>query len=195
MSSVLRPSLVLAAILLCVLGTTYAVPRVLQGGVEVEITKAAPTAAECAVRGDTVSVHYVGRLRTAEGTTFDSSKTAGKPFSFTLGKGGVIPAWDTGVEGMCVGEVRTIVAPADMAYGAAGYSTVIPPNTPLWFEIELLSVTSGGGDRTSTISLQQLAVLAPLLIVVTVLTWFGYKLLNVPKKKEKQQERMIKKTK
>lgn len=65
--------------------------------------------------GDTVRVHYTGRL--ADGTVFDSS--AGRePLEFTLGAGAVIPGFDDGVTGMAVGDARTVEIPADQAYGA-----------------------------------------------------------------------------
>lgn len=88
--------------------------------------------------GDTVSVHYVGRLQ--DGTQFDSSRDAGRPFSFTLGQGQVIQGWDEGVVGMKVGETRSLSIPSDMAYGANGFPPVIPPNAPLFFEVELLDI-------------------------------------------------------
>lgn len=64
--------------------------------------------------GDTVKVHYHGRL--ADGSTFDSS--AGKdPLQFQVGSGQVIPGFDNGVKGMTVGEKKTIEIPAEEAYG------------------------------------------------------------------------------
>ncbi len=64
--------------------------------------------------GDTVQVHYHGKL--GDGTTFDSS--AGRePLEFEVGSGMVIPGFDAGVTGMVVGDKKTIVIPADQAYG------------------------------------------------------------------------------
>lgn len=71
---------------------------------------------ECSQRtklSDTLSVHYTGKLH-ATGEEFDSSIPRGEPFTFTLGKGQVIKGWDRGLLGMCVGEVRKLVIPADM---------------------------------------------------------------------------------
>lgn len=65
--------------------------------------------------GDTVSVHYSGRL--SDGTVFDSSQGR-EPLTFTLGTGQVIPGFDSGVLGMEPGETRTIDIPADHAYGS-----------------------------------------------------------------------------
>lgn len=65
--------------------------------------------------GDTVSVHYSGRL--SDGTVFDSSEGR-EPLTFTVGSGQVIPGFDEGVVGMAPGETRTVDIPADQAYGA-----------------------------------------------------------------------------
>ena len=88
--------------------------------------------------GMTVSVHYVGTL--TSGSKFDSSRDRGEPFEFRLGAGQVIKGWDVGVAGMKVGGMRTLTIPADMGYGARGFPPVIPPNSTLVFEVELLGV-------------------------------------------------------
>ena len=93
---------------------------------------------ETAQSGDVVSVHYVGKL--ADGTIFDSSRKRQQPFVFILGKGQVIPGWEEGVVGMQVGGVRELIIPSALAYGNQDLG-VIPPNSTLYFEVELVSVT------------------------------------------------------
>ena len=88
--------------------------------------------------GDTVSVHYTGTL--LDGKEFDSSKKHGQPFTFELGAGKVIKGWDQGVVGMKVGGKRKLTIPPSLAYGARGFPPVIPPNSTLNFEIELLEI-------------------------------------------------------
>jgi FKBP-type peptidyl-prolyl cis-trans isomerase len=90
--------------------------------------------------GQTVSVHYTGKLNDANGKKFDSSVDRGQPFSFNLGAGMVIKGWDQGVAGMKVGGKRNLTIPADLGYGARGAGGVIPPNATLFFEVELLEV-------------------------------------------------------
>ncbi len=91
--------------------------------------------------GDTVAVHYVGVLHET-GEQFDASWDSGRPFSFVLGQGNVIPGWDEGVAGMQVGGRRLLVIPPDLAYGEQGQGS-IGPNETLVFVVDLLNVTAG----------------------------------------------------
>lgn len=88
--------------------------------------------------GDVVTVHYIGSFLT--GKVFESSYSGGRPITFTLGAGQVIAGWDRGIVGMKVGGKRLLVIPADLAYGSRGAGSTIPPNTPLQFEVELVSI-------------------------------------------------------
>jgi len=98
----------------------------------------AGTGAE-AKAGDTVTVNYVGVLYNG-GKEFNASWETKEPFSFTLGKGQVIPGWDQGIPGMKVGGRRELIIPPALAYGAKGSPPKIPANAPLVFVVDLLGV-------------------------------------------------------
>ena len=64
--------------------------------------------------GDTVRIHYTGKL--SDGTEFDSSEGR-DPLEFSLGSGNVIPGFDDAVDGMSVGDEKTVTIPPEHAYG------------------------------------------------------------------------------
>ncbi|WP_296756486.1 FKBP-type peptidyl-prolyl cis-trans isomerase [Thioalkalivibrio sp.] len=107
---------------------------------ELQINVLQPGDGAEAVPGAEVTVHYTGWLM--DGTKFDSSRDRDEPFSLTLGAGRVIPGWERGLEGMRVGEVRELIIPPELGYGARGAGGVIPPNATLRFEVELLDVNA-----------------------------------------------------
>jgi peptidylprolyl isomerase len=72
--------------------------------------------------GDTVRVHYAGRL--SDGTTFDSSEGR-EPLEFQVGSGMVIKGFDEGVQGMSVGQKKTIEIPVEDAYGPKDPAAII----------------------------------------------------------------------
>ena len=85
---------------------------------------------------DTVLVHYRGT--TIDGTEFDSSYKRNEPISFPLN--GVIPGWTEGVQLMKEGGKVELFIPSNLAYGSQGAGGVIPPDSTLIFDIELLKV-------------------------------------------------------
>ena len=90
--------------------------------------------------GKTVKVNYTGWL--TNGKKFDSSVDRGTPFSFKLGAMQVIKGWDEGVAGMKVGGKRQLKIPPEAGYGAQGVGGgLIPPNSTLVFDVELLDVS------------------------------------------------------
>lgn len=95
-------------------------------------------AGDAAAPGDHVTVHYVGTL--TNGTEFDSSRKRSKPLDFVLGRGQVIKGWDDGIAGMKVGGKRKLTIPPSLGYGVRGQGELIPPNSTLVFDVELLAI-------------------------------------------------------
>ena len=94
---------------------------------------------DTAAKGQMVRVHYTGWL--TDGKKFDSSVDRGQPFVFALGAGRVIKGWDEGVAGMKVGGKRQLRIPPELGYGDKNVGGgLIPPNSTLIFDVELLGV-------------------------------------------------------
>lgn len=87
--------------------------------------------------GQGVSVHYTGKL--LDGTKFDSSHDRGEPIAFFIGRGQVIPGWDEGIAMMRKGGQAKLIIPPELAYGERDMG-VIPPHSPLVFEVELVDI-------------------------------------------------------
>ncbi len=85
--------------------------------------------------GQSVTVHYTGTL--LNGKIFDSSIARNEPATFRIGQ--VIEGWNEALQSMKKGEKRTLIIPPELGYGEYGYPGVIPPNSYLIFEVELLS--------------------------------------------------------
>jgi peptidylprolyl isomerase len=92
---------------------------------------------------DFVLVHYTGWLYVdgqKSGDPFDSSVERGEPIAFPLGKGFVIQGWDKGLPGMKVGGKRSLIIAPDLAYGPQGRPPVIPANSTLIFDVEMVDL-------------------------------------------------------
>jgi FKBP-type peptidyl-prolyl cis-trans isomerase FkpA len=90
-----------------------------------------------------VTIKYVGKF-------YDDESSQQEPFdesmiSFKLGCGKVIKGCDKGVRGMKVGGTRVLKIPANLGFGAEGFTGPysIPPNTDLEYSVELTAVASG----------------------------------------------------
>ncbi|KAF6150322.1 hypothetical protein GIB67_034021, partial [Kingdonia uniflora] len=104
-----------------------------------------------AILQESVEVHYEGVLAET-GEVFDTTHEDNTIFSFEVGKGSVIKAWDIALKTMKVGEVAKITCLPDYAYGVAGSPPNIPPNATLIFEVELLACKPRKGSSVGSAS-------------------------------------------
>ena len=131
-------------------------------------------------KGNVVKVQYTGWLAASD-FKFDSSRDRNMPFSFTIGDGNVIPGWDEGVSTMKVGGRRTLLIPPRLAYGDQNIGEgLIPPNSELKFDVELLEVKAGAlagitaglegsvGGLLGNFGANPFTFFAVLLVLVTV---------------------------
>ncbi len=115
----------------------------LDGGIVVGIKKEAPDNALKVLPGVKVTMDYTGWL--PDGCIFDSSYLPGmNPLSFLLGNNNAIPGIEESLITLKKGNIARIVIPPEKAYGSLGISGLIPPNSPLYFEVEILDVETVG---------------------------------------------------
>ncbi len=108
--------------------------KVLPSGLQYKVIKEGT--GETPKAQDKVRTHYRGRL--LDGTEFDSSYKDNKPIEFLLSR--VIKGWGEALQLMKVGSKWELYIPANLAYGERGKPPVIPPNSTLIFEVELLDI-------------------------------------------------------
>lgn len=114
------------------------------------IVKKKGTGAKVAA-GKKVAINYTGRL--LDGTMFDSSVESDakrgniytadrtyEPLSYTVGQMGLIKGWEDGINGQPEGTILQLIIPSALGYGSRGAGEMIPPYSPLVFDIEIVSV-------------------------------------------------------
>lgn len=120
-----------------------------ESGLQYEVVKSAegrqPT------ENDVVTVHYEGSL--TDGTVFDSSIKRGSPIDLPVG--GVIPGWVEGLQLMHVGEKFKLYIPSELAYGEQSPSPLIPANSVLVFDLELLDIKGDEAEQPAEAAEQQ----------------------------------------
>ncbi|PAU87877.1 peptidylprolyl isomerase [Pseudomonas sp. WN033] len=107
-------------------------------GLQYEVLESADGEGAKPTETDVVTVHYEGRL--VDGTVFDSSIRRGEPTQLPVN--GVIPGWVEALQLMEVGDKWKVTIPSELAYGDRSPSPVIPPNSVLVFDMELISIDS-----------------------------------------------------
>ncbi|WP_212004303.1 FKBP-type peptidyl-prolyl cis-trans isomerase [Chitinophaga sp. HK235] len=107
--------------------------------------------------GDTVVVHYTGKL--TSGKVFDSSLDSTlrpgmplEPIKFPIGRGFVIKGWDSGLSGLKKGSKATLLIPSTLAYGLQGSPPAIPGNSILVFDVQLVDIKPGAPEPTAPVA-------------------------------------------
>ncbi|KAF6990469.1 hypothetical protein CFC21_007657 [Triticum aestivum] len=98
-----------------------------------------------------VDVHYEGTLA-ENGEVFDTTHEDNSIFTFEVGQGAVIKAWDIALRTMKVGEIAKITCRPEYAYGSPGSPPEIPANATLIFEVELVACKPRKGSSLGSVS-------------------------------------------
>ena len=111
-------------------------------GLRYQILRNGPSDAALPTRGQTVTTHYIcWQNRNGEpGKLVDNSYERATPFQFKIGQGNVIRGWDEGLMDMRVGDKRRFYIPAELAWGRAGATKLVPSDTNLIYEIEIIGI-------------------------------------------------------
>ncbi|KAG1156832.1 hypothetical protein G6F37_007246 [Rhizopus arrhizus] len=89
----------------------------------------------------TVRLHYRARAW-GQDTFFENTYQREAPIEFKLGKRKLVKGIEDGIDGMCAGEVRRLLIPANQAYGDLGLSNLVPPNSAIVVDVEMVEVIS-----------------------------------------------------
>lgn len=100
-------------------------------------------------------MHNLTQVLLHAGKVFDSTREDNTVFSFEVGKGSVIRAWDIAIKTMQVGEIACITCQPDYAYGQAGAPPEIPSGATLVFEIELLGARPPRGSTLDSVAAEK----------------------------------------
>ena len=106
--------------------------------------------------GDIVEVHYTARF--TDGNIFDSSYDRENALRFKTGAGQVIPGWDEAIMLMRVGDKAKLIIPPELAYGKEGVGQDIPPDSTLYFEVELLDVLPEDNTPPTAVSAEDYTI-------------------------------------
>ena len=105
---------------------------------EIEIISDKPGEGKKIIYHSWVQIEYTGSFESGE--VFDTNIGKDRPLVVQIGMKEVIPGFERGIIGTTKGTKRKIKIPAELAYGEKGGGDVIPPNTDLIFEFEIIDV-------------------------------------------------------
>ena len=105
---------------------------------EIEIISDKPGEGKKIIHHSWVQIEYTGSFESGE--VFDTNVGKNRPLVVQMGMKEVIPGFEQGIIGTTKGTKRKIKIPAELAYGEKGGGDIIPPNTDLIFEFEIIDV-------------------------------------------------------
>ncbi|KAJ8653001.1 hypothetical protein O0I10_011382 [Lichtheimia ornata] len=88
-----------------------------------------------------VTIHFKARAW-GETEYFEDTYKTNQPFTYKLGRDKMMEGLKNGLQGMCEGEIRRVLMPADMAFGELGVPGKVPPNTAVVYDIEVMEVNA-----------------------------------------------------
>lgn len=111
-------------------------------GLKYQILREGPADTDTPKRGQTIVTHYVcwHNNHGKPGKLVDSSYERSDPFEFKIGYGNVIRGWDEALMDMRVGDKRRLYIPSEMAFGQAGATELVPGDTDLIYEVEIVEI-------------------------------------------------------
>ncbi|KAI9493643.1 hypothetical protein BDB00DRAFT_821913 [Zychaea mexicana] len=134
-------------------------PTTLKGG----ILKPSDTCRTTVSQNARVKMHFIARAWDTE-APFENTYSDNKPLSFKLGRDKLMDGLEKGIQGMCEGEIRRLLVPADMAFGEMGLPGKIPPNSAVVYDVEMLQVDT---PLTNPWFWTGLAVIAAIYVFVS----------------------------
>ncbi|XP_076601020.1 peptidyl-prolyl cis-trans isomerase FKBP11 [Chaetodon auriga] len=141
--------------------------------------------------GDTLQIHYTGKLM--DGKVIDSSLSM-DPLVVELGKRTVIAGLEQSLVGVCEGQKIKATIPSHLAYGKKGYPPTIPGDAALEFEVEVVSLTQQTPWQKMVNNVFPLVCLALVPTLLSLVGLYLYKKANAEKpSKKKAKDKKIKK--
>ncbi|XP_056130607.1 peptidyl-prolyl cis-trans isomerase FKBP11 [Lampris incognitus] len=142
--------------------------------------------------GDTLQIHYTGKLM--DGKVIDSSLSR-DPLVVELGKKTVIPGLEQSLLGVCEGQKIKASIPSHLAYGKRGYPPTIPGDAALEFEVEVVSLTQQTPWQKLVNDVFPLVCLVLVPTMLALVGYYLYKKANAqhPSKKKAKDKKSKKK--
>jgi FKBP-type peptidyl-prolyl cis-trans isomerase len=119
--------------------------KALENGMFIEWVISAPKENPTLKDGEVCMIDY--RLSLPDGKIIDGNSRLKLPFiPFMVGYNMQIPGWDIGLKSLRVGDFAKIVIPASKAYGKQGLNKIVPPDSPVWLYVKVITKVSPDYD-------------------------------------------------